>query len=134
MMEIFSFIVTIFTYYLIAKWSFNFIIYIKSYLFSNKNILKANKNNDEWVFITGITEGIGKHFGIEFAKLGYNIVGVSRRKEVLDNISKELENNFNIKTNMIVCDFSNEETTNYNSYEKLFGNEFKNRNIKCNSF
>ena len=47
--------------------------------------------------ITGATSGIGYYSAIEFAKLGYNLIITGRRKERLENIEKELKENYNIK-------------------------------------
>jgi 17beta-estradiol 17-dehydrogenase / very-long-chain 3-oxoacyl-CoA reductase len=37
-----------------------------------------------WVVITGSTDGIGKALAFEFAKLGFNIVSISRNPEKLE--------------------------------------------------
>ena len=46
------------------------------------------------IFITGATSGIGKASAELFAKNGYNIIITGRRKERLDEFSKQLKSSF----------------------------------------
>jgi len=41
--------------------------------------------------VTGATDGIGKAYAIEFAKLGFNIYLVSRTEEKLKKVQQELQ-------------------------------------------
>lgn len=52
--------------------------------------------NKKIAFITGATAGIGKASAELFAKNGYNIIITGRRKERLDEFSKQLKSNYNI--------------------------------------
>ena len=52
--------------------------------------------NKKIAFITGATAGIGKASAEQFAKNGYNIIITGRRKERLDEFSKQLKSNYNI--------------------------------------
>jgi hypothetical protein len=42
------------------------------------------------IMITGATSGFGKATAIKFAENGYNIIITGRRKELLDELEKEL--------------------------------------------
>ena len=55
------------------------------------------------VLITGASSGIGRESAIEFAKLGANIVLVSRTKEKLEQVADELKK-FNVITLTCQCD------------------------------
>jgi short-subunit dehydrogenase len=63
---------------------------------------------DKVVLITGASSGIGRESAKEFAKLGANIVLVSRTKEKLDQVANELRK-FNIITLTCQCDVSNKD-------------------------
>jgi short-subunit dehydrogenase len=45
---------------------------------------------EEVVWITGASSGIGKAMAFEWARLGYKVVVSSRRKELLDNVAKQI--------------------------------------------
>lgn len=61
------------------------------------------------VFITGATSGIGKSAAYQFAELGADLILSARRKERLDDISKDLESKYGIEVNMMPMDVQNYE-------------------------
>ena len=62
------------------------------------------------VLITGASRGIGAATARVFASNNYNVVINYNSSEVeAKKLSKELEQNYNIKTLVIKCDVSNEE-------------------------
>ena len=63
---------------------------------------------DKIVLITGASSGIGRESAKEFAKLGANIILVSRTKEKLDQVANELRK-FNVITLTCQCDVSNKD-------------------------
>jgi len=65
--------------------------------------LKSFQNNV--VVITGGSTGIGRATAIEFAKKNANIVLVSRNKEKLEKLEKELQK-FNVSVLVCICDVS----------------------------
>ena len=60
---------------------------------------------DKVVLITGASSGIGRASAIQFAKKGATIILVSRRKEKLDQVDKDLKK-FNVSTFVCECDVS----------------------------
>jgi len=83
-----------------------------------------------YALITGATEGIGKEFCIQLAKLKFNLILVSRNIEKLKKVSDELKNKFiNLQTILIEFDFSRKFSI--KDYEKFFLNnkEIKNLDI-----
>lgn len=60
---------------------------------------------DKVVLITGASSGIGRASAIQFAKKGATIILVSRRKEKLDQVDKDLKK-FNVSTLVCECDVS----------------------------
>ena len=41
-----------------------------------------------WAIVTGATDGLGKQFATQLAEIGFNLVVVARRKNLLDDLSK----------------------------------------------
>lgn len=83
------------------------------------------------VLITGASSGIGKACAVEFAKLGANLLLAARRIERLNELSKELEQNFNIRIKCIKLDVRNrnEVMSTFNELE----NEWKKTDIIINN-
>ena len=83
-----------------------------------------------YALITGATDGIGKEFCIQLAKLKFNLILVSRNIEKLKKVSDELKNKFiNLQTILIEFDFSKKFSI--KDYENYFLNnkEIKNLDI-----
>ena len=72
-------------------------------LFGHKHDLRKY---GEWVVVTGSTDGIGLQYALQLAAKGFNIVLISRSEEKLQTVSKQIEEKFNVKTKVIVYDFS----------------------------
>ena len=60
----------------------------------------------EWAIVTGCTDGIGMQYALQLAAKGFDIVLISRSEEKLETISREITEKFNVKTKIIVYDFS----------------------------
>lgn len=80
------------------------------------------KNYNNYTLITGGTEGIGLELSKLFARDGHNLILIARNKEKLIRIQEELQNNFNVKVEVLALDLSV-----YNSCEKLFAFVEKNK-------
>ncbi|XP_074086602.1 very-long-chain 3-oxoacyl-CoA reductase [Macrotis lagotis] len=59
----------------------------------------------EWAVVTGSTDGIGKSYAEELAKLGMKIVLISRSQEKLKEVANEIREKFNVETRIIAVDF-----------------------------
>ncbi|XP_028042141.1 inactive hydroxysteroid dehydrogenase-like protein 1 [Bombyx mandarina] len=64
------------------------------------------KKFGSWAVVTGGTDGIGKHYAKELARRGLNVVIISRNPEKLKATVTEIEKEYNVKTKMVVADFS----------------------------
>ncbi|NXO90407.1 HSDL1 protein, partial [Certhia brachydactyla] len=64
------------------------------------------KKYGKWAVVTGSTDGIGKAYAEELAKRGVNIILVSRNKEKLETVSRNISETYNVETDFIVADFS----------------------------
>ena len=63
-----------------------------------------NNFNDKIVLITGASSGIGKACATEFAKLKVKLVLAARRKDKLENLAKELSNEYGIEVQTLEVD------------------------------
>ncbi|CAG0915984.1 unnamed protein product [Notodromas monacha] len=70
----------------------------------------------KWAVVTGATDGIGKAYVQELARKGLNVVLISRSKDKLEKVAKEIENEFRVETKIIDVDFT--ETTIYERIRK----------------
>ena len=65
-----------------------------------------NWDNPGVVLITGASSGIGAEFTRQLADQGFDLMLVARRKERLDDLSKEIEKEYSINAEVIVADLS----------------------------
>jgi 17beta-estradiol 17-dehydrogenase / very-long-chain 3-oxoacyl-CoA reductase len=70
---------------------------------------------DSFAVITGASDGIGKEFALQLAKIGYNVVILSRSKTKLEQVATQVES-FGVKAIVYPFDFS---TANEKDYEQL---------------
>lgn len=66
-----------------------------------------NRVKNKIAFITGASSGIGKACAEKFAKLGVNLILTARRKEILENLKKDLEEKYQIKVLILTFDVRN---------------------------
>jgi uncharacterized protein len=58
--------------------------------------------------VTGASSGLGKIYADRFAKRGYDLILVARRKARLDALSTELQQKYKIKAQVLVADLGDE--------------------------
>src|SRR3569833_3246605 len=59
-----------------------------------------------WSLITGASSGIGAEFARQLAAAGLNVVLAARRKTLLDDLGRELQHNFSVKTRTVIVDLT----------------------------
>jgi short-subunit dehydrogenase len=64
------------------------------------------KKYGTWAIVTGATDGLGKQFAMQLAAIGFNLVVVARRKNLLDDLSKELNASYKVDCISIDLDLS----------------------------
>ncbi|KAM9360115.1 17-beta-hydroxysteroid dehydrogenase type 3 [Symphorus nematophorus] len=62
----------------------------------------------KWAVVTGASEGIGRAYAFMLAKKGMNVVIMSRTKDTLDQVAKEIGDTTGQKVKVIVTDFIQE--------------------------
>ena len=63
-----------------------------------------------WALVTGANAGIGKAIAHELASRGINIVGVARRKDLLDQLERDLVISYGIDVRTIQADLTDTST------------------------
>ncbi len=76
------------------------------------NQTKFLQKYGSWAIVTGASNGIGKEFAIQLAKIGFNVVLVARRKALLEELSDQLENSYGIKCMSINLDLGHADAAN----------------------
>ncbi|XP_070492605.1 hydroxysteroid dehydrogenase-like protein 1 [Chironomus tepperi] len=106
------FLLSLIGLYALIWWSYeNFksVLQIAKALLSPYFLPNENKSLTEkygkWAVITGSTDGIGKQYALGLAKQGLNIVLISRTESKLEEVSKEIESMYSVKTKYIAADF-----------------------------
>jgi len=67
-----------------------------------------------WAIVTGAGDGIGKVFCIELARLGYNVLMISRTMSKVEALAKEIESKYGVSTKGIGADFGSSDKSFYN--------------------
>lgn len=62
----------------------------------------------ELAIVTGGTSGIGKEYSNRLAKLGYDLLIVGRREEILERNANEIRENFNVEVEVVSLDLRND--------------------------
>ncbi|CAG9784715.1 unnamed protein product [Diatraea saccharalis] len=82
---------------------------VSSYLmpyFLPSEVETLTKKFGPWAAVTGSTDGIGKHYALELARRGFNVVLISRNPDKLRATAEEIGKLHSVKTKIIVADFS----------------------------
>jgi len=78
------------------------------------------KSFGSWAVITGATDGIGKAYALQLAKLGLNVFIISRNADKLKEAKTEIETATNNKVSVktLAIDFSTADKSTYQSIQK----------------
>uniref|UniRef100_A0A3P8XB47 3-ketoacyl-CoA reductase n=1 Tax=Esox lucius TaxID=8010 RepID=A0A3P8XB47_ESOLU len=59
----------------------------------------------KWAVVTGATDGIGKVYAEELARKGFAMMLISRSQDKLDDVARQLEEQYRVETKTIAVDF-----------------------------
>lgn len=59
----------------------------------------------KWAVVTGATDGIGKVYVEELARKGFAVILISRSQDKLDDVARQLEEQYKVETKTIAVDF-----------------------------
>ena len=113
-----------YTLYLILKHVVLILYFFYRHYIRPSYDLKSRYGLNSWVLVTGATDGIGKGLALSFAKLGFNIILVSRTKSKLDAVAEEIKKStdFSVEVKCIEFDFTKRYTLkDYNeNFQEVF--------------
>lgn len=73
--------------------------------------MNLKKKYGEWGIILGATEGVGKAFCEKIAAGGMSVVMVGRRKEMLEELGKDISQKYGVDHKVVVADFAKPDCT-----------------------
>ena len=87
------------------------------------NPIRKYKYKDCYAIVTGASEGVGRSYAKYLAKEGFNLIIIARRKELLNSLKEEIENEYHIKVIIIDVDLCDD-----NNFKRI-EEEMKDKNI-----
>lgn len=91
--------------YLLHKFTSLLWTLFRCYILTSLGFVKDLTKYGKWALVTGATDGIGKQYVRQLAKRGLNVVLISRAKEKLEKVQKEVEAEFNVEIKIISFNF-----------------------------
>ncbi|XP_050444395.1 very-long-chain 3-oxoacyl-CoA reductase-like [Adelges cooleyi] len=76
------------------------------------------RSTGKWAVVTGSTDGIGKAYAEQLAKMGMAIVLISRTESKLEHTAKYIRNTYGVETKIIIADFTEEGSALYSRITK----------------
>lgn len=64
------------------------------------------KRQNKTAVITGATSGIGAAYASKFAQLGYDLIITGRRKEKIEGVAKQIQQEYNVNVEIILAELS----------------------------
>ena len=74
--------------------------------------IKEGVDMGKIAIVTGATSGIGKEFSKRLAMMGYDLIVVGRREEVLKKVAKNIEKRYCVNVEVKILDLSHEDRLN----------------------
>ena len=91
---------------IVLNWVHDVIRFIWGNFFRSRKDIKKKYGN--WAVITGATDGIGKGLAFEFARIGVNVVLLSRTQSKLDETAAEIKAKYpTVEVKVLAVDYGN---------------------------
>lgn len=84
---------------------------------TNDSELDANARYGGWAFVAGASAGLGAAFAHEAARLGFDVVLLARRAELLDETSAAIRAEHGVQTRCIVADLARDDIADVVAHE-----------------
>ena len=65
-------------------------------------------NGKKKAIITGATSGIGAAYAHGLAERGYDLIITGRRRNIIENVAREIEKKFGVRVNVVITELSDE--------------------------
>jgi short-subunit dehydrogenase len=82
---------------------------------TGSNLTSQKKHFQEtygpWAVVTGASDGIGRAVAVELASAGLDLVLVARRRELLDELAKELAQKYGVGTRVLALDLADDQAS-----------------------
>ena len=70
--------------------------------------MEFSKQYGPWALVAGASEGVGKLFAQELARLGLNVVLIARRQAILETLSLDIERRYGVESKVLAVDLASE--------------------------
>jgi 17beta-estradiol 17-dehydrogenase / very-long-chain 3-oxoacyl-CoA reductase len=100
--------------------------FVNRQFIGSSGIVAAFAKKGGWAVVTGASDGIGKAYAFELARLGFNVVLISRTAAKLEAVADEIKSKHRIETRVIAVDF---ERATERDFERI-DNELKPLQVK----
>ncbi|PVF92752.1 NAD(P)-binding protein [Serendipita vermifera] len=88
-------------------------VFSQTFILSGKSLSKFGAKRGAYAVITGATDGIGREFALQLAKAGFGVVLVSRSQGKLDELAREIADQYKVPTKVQAIDFSRPQPQSY---------------------
>lgn len=83
------------------------------------NFKKYGKGKGTYAVITGASDGIGKEYAKQLAKIGFNVILISRTEAKLIELKKQIELDYKVDVKVLALDISKDSSSNYSAIKEL---------------
>lgn len=85
------------------------IVLAQTFVLSGTKLTKFGAKRGAYAVVTGATDGIGREFALQLAKVGFGVILISRTKEKLDALGDEISAKFTVPTKVLAIDFEKDD-------------------------
>ncbi|GHJ86470.1 hypothetical protein NliqN6_2872 [Naganishia liquefaciens] len=83
----------------------------ETFAFGGSSLKSFGAKEGKWAVVTGCTSGIGESFAKQLGKAGFNVLLVSRNKQVLDQLAQEIGTKYKVQTKFVAVDLADKNVS-----------------------